>query len=165
MQMNRRCILIRFCLAFVFGLMVYLMAVGMTVYDGTLSAIGQMVCGSVLTLGALLAILVVGSPLLISSIWRRWERVWWLSLLITVIGVGSFVASWLPYLRVSVVDPETQQPVGSFQPVLAIGGWLCAMFGIAFCPVIAPGRNRRIADSAQKAGEDSPSSTTTSAGD
>jgi hypothetical protein len=79
---------------------------------------------------------VVGSPLLIGRVWEKWRRLGWLALLLTVVGIAACLASWDPDLRVQVWDSQTQSMEDSFHPVLAIGGWLAAMFGIAFNPAI-----------------------------
>jgi hypothetical protein len=41
------------------------------------------------------------------------------------------------------MDPDTHQIVESFQPALALGGWLGAMFGVEFCPLIGIRGDRR----------------------
>lgn len=128
----------RFALAFVLGLVLYLLAVGMTVYDGALSAIFQTFFGSVFTALALLALSIVGSPLLLRSTWRQWRRIWWVSVSIAVLGAAAILTSWHPCLRVRILDPETGRLTESFHPALAIGGWLAMMFGVAFCPLLGP---------------------------
>jgi hypothetical protein len=134
---------IRFPLAFVVGLVIYMIAMAMTVYDGALSLIFQPIVGSILTLVALLALCIVGSPLLITAVWKQWRRAGWFALLLSVVGVLSFIASWHPSLRVKVLDRETNTMAESFQPFLAIGGWLVAMFGLLFCPAIGFRGDRR----------------------
>jgi hypothetical protein len=134
---------IRLPLAFVLGLVIYMIAMAMTVYDGALSLIFQPIVGSILTGLALFALCVFGSPLLIGGVWKRWQRVGWLVLLLSVAGIACFVASWHPSLRVQVLDPETNMMVDSFHPVLSIGGWLLAMFGLLFCPAIGFRGDRR----------------------
>ena len=135
--------LVRFPLAFLLGLLIYMIAMAMTVYDGVLSMLFQPIMGSILTTLALLVLCIVGSPLLLPRIWRRWRRAGWAVLLITFLGVVSFVASWNSALRVRVIDPETNATVESFHPVLSVSGWLLAMFGLLFCPKIGFRGDRR----------------------
>jgi hypothetical protein len=126
---------IRLPLAFILGLVIYMIAMVMTTYDGIASMILQPIMGSILTGLALIALLVVGSPLLIGAVWKRWRRVGWLVLAVTMIGIACLIASWHPF-RVKVLNPDTGAMVDSFHPALAVGGWLAAMFGVAFCPAI-----------------------------
>ena len=134
---------IRLPLAFILGLVIYLIAMAMTTYDGIASLIVQPIMGSILTGLALIVLLVVGSPLLIGAVWNRWRRAGWLVLGITVIGIGCLIASWHPALRIKVLNPDTGAMVDSFQPALAAGGWLAAMFGVAFCPALGFRGDRR----------------------
>lgn len=134
---------IRLPLAFVLGLVVYMIAMVMTTYDGIASLILQPIMGSILTGLALIALLVVGSPLLIGAVWKHWRRAGWLVLGVTMIGIACLIASWHPSLRVKVVNPDTGAMVDSFQPALAVGGWFAAMFGVAFCPALGFRGDRR----------------------
>jgi len=135
--------LIRLPLAFILGLLIYLIAMAMTVFDGFPSLIFQPIVGSILTSISLLCLCVIGSPLLVPSVWHRWRRVGWWALLLTAGGVACFMASWHPSLRVKVLDPDSKTMVDSFQPVLATGGWLLSMFGLLFCPRIGFRGDRR----------------------
>lgn len=134
---------IRLPLAFILGLAIYLIAMAMTTYDGLASLILQPIMGSILTGLALLALLVAGSPLLIGAVWKRWRRAGWFVLGLSVIGIVCLVASWHPSLRERVLDPETGALADSFHPALALGGWLAAMFGVAFCPSLGFHGDRR----------------------
>src|SRR5262245_8009760 len=125
---------IRIPLAFGVGLSVYMIAMAMTVYDEALSLAFQPIMGSIITGLSLLAVCVVGSPMLIARIWARWRRWWWVSVLLLVGGLGALALSWHPSLRISVKNPDTGQMVDSFQPALAVGGWFATLFGVAFCP-------------------------------
>ncbi len=134
---------VRLPLAFAVGWMIYMIAMAMTVYDGILSLVFQPIVGSVATVLGLLALCIIGSPLLITGVWKHWRRLGWLVLLLSVMGVACFIASWHPSLRVKVLDPETNMMEDSFHPVLSIGGWLLAMFGVLFCPAIGFRGDRR----------------------
>ncbi|HEY0010214.1 MAG TPA: hypothetical protein VGB55_15930 [Tepidisphaeraceae bacterium] len=134
---------IRLPLAFVLGLVIYLIAMAMTTYDGVLSLIFQPIVGLIFTALALLALGVIGSPLLIGRVWRHWRRAGWWVLGLTVIGIACLGASWYPSLRVTVLNPDDGTSVESFHPALAVGGWLIAMFGIAFCPKLGFRGDRR----------------------
>jgi hypothetical protein len=134
---------IRLPLAFILGLAIYMIAMVMTTYDGIASLILQPIMGSILTGLALIALLVVGSPLLIGAVWKRWRRAGWLVLGVTMIGIACLIASWHPSLRVKVLNPDTGAMVDSFHPALAVGGWFAAMFGVAFCPALGFRGDRR----------------------
>jgi len=135
--------LIRLPLAFVAGLAIYMVSMMMTTYDGILSLILQPIMGGILTAIALVGVSVLASPLLFPAVWQRWRRVWWISLVMLVLGLASLVASWHPSLRIEVADPETGGTRESFQPAMAIGGWLAVMFSLAYCPVIGLHGDRR----------------------
>jgi hypothetical protein len=134
---------IRLPLAFILGLAIYLIAMAMTTYDGFASLILQPIMGSILTGLALFALLVVGAPLLIGAVWKHWRRAGWSVLGLTGIGIVCLVASWHPSLRERVFDPESGAMVDSFHAALAVGGWLAAMFGVAFCPSLGFYGDRR----------------------
>jgi hypothetical protein len=86
---------------------------------------------------------LVGSPLLIKSVWVRWQKLWWISPLLFVTGILSLVVSWHPALRVQVWDSEIHAMTDSFQPELAIAGWLTAMFAATYCPMVGLRGDRR----------------------
>jgi len=134
---------IRLPLAFILGLVIYMIAMVMTTYDGITSLILQPIMGSILTGVALVALVVVGSPLLIGAVWKQWRRAGWFVLSVTVVGVACLIVSWHPSLRVKVLNPDTGAMVESFQPALAVGGWFASMFGVAFCPTIGFRGDRR----------------------
>ena len=117
--------------ALVTGVFYYMIAVAMTVYDGMLSMIFQPIIGAIVSAIAILALLVVGTPIRLSKKMNSWwKRHWWIPI---AIGSAAFIMmclSWLPYFRVKVIDPESNMVVDSFHPVLAIGGWLLTMFAV-----------------------------------
>lgn len=135
--------LIRLPLAFLLGLGIYMIAMMMTTYDGCLSIVFQPVMGTLVTGVSLVALCVLGSPLLLRQAWERWRHLWWISILLTVAGIASFIVSWHPSLREKLLNPDTQTWVDSFHPALGLGGWLAAMFGVAFCPLIGLRGDRR----------------------
>ena len=117
--------------AMIIGVCYYMLAVAMTIYDGILSMIFQPIMGAIFTCVAILVLLVVGLPI---RLWKKlniwWRAHWWLSF---VIGTGAFVMmflSWMPGLRVQVMDPELNMTVDSFHPILAIGGWMLNLFAV-----------------------------------
>ena len=135
--------LLRLPLAFIAGLTIYMIAMAMTVYDGLLSLIFQPIVGSILTAIALAGVIVLGAPLLLESVWQRWRRVWWISVVLFAFGIASFLASWHPSLRGEERDPETGEMTETFQPAMAIGGWFAVMFSLAYCPKIGVRGDRR----------------------
>jgi hypothetical protein len=135
--------LLRLPLAFLLGLGIYMIAMMMTTYDGCLSLILQPLMGTLLTGLALAILCILGSPLLLRQVWERWRRLGGIPIALTVAGIASFAVSWHPSLREKVLNPDTQTWVDSFHPALGIGGWLAAMFGVAFCPLIGLRGDRR----------------------
>jgi hypothetical protein len=135
--------LIRLPLAFLTGLAIYMVAMLMTVYDGILSLLFQPIMGSILTVIAMLVLCVIGSPLLVGRLWKKWRELWWISVAIAGAGFVCLVLSWMPGIRVKVWDPEMSAWIDSFEPTLSIGGWLAMIFGVAFCPVIGFRGDRR----------------------
>jgi len=135
--------LVRLPLAFVAGLTIYMVAMVMTVYDGLLSMVFQPIVGTMFTAVALGVLTALGTPLLLQPVWQRWRRVWWISIVLLALGLASLVVSWHPSLRVEMSDPEIGGMRESFQPTLAVGGWLAVMFSLAFCPKIGLHGDRR----------------------
>ena len=134
---------VRFPIAMILGVVAYLIAMAMTVYDGALSLIFQPIVGSILTGIACVALTVLASPLLITRVWNFWRRLWPVPLLLAMAGVVSMAASWHSSLRIQVWDPELHMQVESFHPVLAMGGWAAMLFGILWLPKIALTRDAR----------------------
>lgn len=125
------------------GVMAYLIAMAMTVYDGLLSLIFQPILGLIITGMACVILTIVASPLLITRIWRLWQRLWLLPLLLIPTGIVLMIISWLPPLRVQVWHPELQMPIDSFHPGLGIGGWAVMLFGILWFPKFSLTRDGR----------------------
>src|SRR5207253_499212 len=124
--------LIRLPLAFVVGLVINMIAMAMTVYDGALSLIFQPIVGTIFTVVALAVLSIRGAPLLYKPVWQRWQHFWWISVLLFGLGLMSLAASWHPSLRVQMWDAQTSGVVDSFQPALGVGGWLAVMFSIVY---------------------------------
>jgi hypothetical protein len=136
-------VLLRLPLAFLLGLVIYMIAMMMTTYDGVLSMILQPLMGALLTGLFLVALCILGSPLLFRQVWEKWRHLPWIPIALTLAGIASFIVSWHPLLREKVLNPDTHAWVESFHPALGIGGWLAAMFGVAFCPLIGLHGDRR----------------------
>jgi hypothetical protein len=118
-------------LALVIGVCYYMLAVAMTVYDGLLSMIFQPIMGAIFSGIAISLLLIVGLPIRLSKkINNWWRKHWWISFVIGTVAFIMMCVSWLPYLRVKVMDPELDMMVDSFHPVLAIGGWLMTLFAV-----------------------------------
>lgn len=135
--------LVRLPLAFVTGLALYMIAMVLSVYDGLLSLLLQPIMGSVVTLIALFALVVIGSPLLFKRNWAWWARNWWLSIALAGLGVIAFVTAWIPSLQVAVFDPDLQQTINQPNPALGMGGWLAVVFAVLWCPKIGLFRSKR----------------------
>lgn len=121
----------------VFGVIAYLIAMAMTVYDGLLSLIFQPIIAVILNGIVCNLLLVIASPLLFTPIWRYWRRLWFIPLLTVVGGIACMVLSWHPAMRVQVWHPELQMQMDSFEPILMIGGWLGMLFGVLWSPHLA----------------------------
>jgi hypothetical protein len=130
-------------MAFLLGMVLYMVAMMMTTYDGVLSIIFQPLMGALLTGLSLVMLCILGSPLLLRQVWVGWRHLWWIPILLVFAGIGAVVVSWHPSFRIRVFNPDTKTWIDSFQPELAISGWLAAMFGVAFCPLIGIRGDRR----------------------
>mgnify|MGYP001344869355 CR=1 FL=1 len=132
-------IVIQIMSAMALGVMCYMIAVAMTVYDGILSMIFQPIMGGIFSAIAVVALLIVGFPIrVIPALNRIWKKYWWFSLILGGIAVGMMIFSWLPEYRAKVFDPELKQEVDSFNPTLSIGGWCVLLFAVLhFYPPIA----------------------------
>lgn len=140
--------------ALVVGIGCYLLAVAMTVYDGILSMIFQPIMGAIFTGAAIIGLLILGLPIrLVKRINIWWKAHWWISLLLGCVALAMMCASWIPRMRVKVLNPETQIQIDSFHPALALGGWLLALFAVLhFYPPLpwSKQKNQRTMVSPQK---------------
>src|SRR4051812_45217033 len=106
--------LIRLPLAFALGLLLYMIAMMMTTYDGALSMILQPLMGALLTGLSLTVLCILGNPLLFRRVWERWRRLGWMPIVLTAAGVASVVVAWHPSLREKVLNPDTHAWVETF---------------------------------------------------
>lgn len=134
---------IRFPIAVFFGIVAYMVAMVMTVYDGLPSLIFQPIMGLILTGIACIVLLALGSPLLITKIWNFWRRVWWLPVLLKLAGIVSMFLSWHPALRIQVWDPDRGMMVDTFNEILAPVGYAAMLFGILWCPKLSFSKDGR----------------------
>ena len=117
--------------ALIGGVCDYMRARAMTVYDGILSMMLQPIVGTILTLIAIAVMSLVGLPIrLMRPLNDWWRKHWWIVFVIGTVAFLMMYASWMPQFRTKVLDPETRMEVGSFHPVLAVGGWLLTIFAI-----------------------------------
>lgn len=128
---------IRLPLAFILGLMLYVVAAVMAGgYDGIITVIFMPIMGGIMTGLALAVLTVLGVPLLFPKIWAPWRRLWWASVVLFLAGIVAVCFSWHPDLRIIVEQPELHTPIPSFEPMLGIGGWGLIMFSVAYCPLL-----------------------------
>jgi hypothetical protein len=136
----------RFLIALFAGLAVYMLAMVMTVYDGILSMILQPIVGAICSLLGLVAVGLLGLPLYwgpLKSWW--WTRGAWVSLAILAASILALGMSWHPSFRVMARHPELGTQIQSFNPTLAIGGWLGLLFGLAHSPLLSGPFLKRVA--------------------
>ena len=113
------------------GVVYYMLAMAMTVYDGVLSLMFQPIMGTILTLTAIVILLVVGLPIRrLTRLHRWWRNHWWIALVSGLVGFIMMYASWQPEFRVQVLDPELNTLIDSFHPGLAVGGWMLTIFSV-----------------------------------
>ena len=129
--------MVRLPFAFLVGLLIYISAV----YEGGLSLLFQPIIGSVMTVCALLGVIVVGSPLLLTPVWRTWSRVGWYTVIVPILGILAVCASWHPAVGVHVYDEELETMVVVNHPVIWAIGCVVTMLGITFCPVFGFGED------------------------
>ena len=115
--------------AFLVAWFYYMVAMAMTVYDGMLSMIFQPIMGALFAGAAVLLCLFLGLPIrLVPKLRRSWQRLWWLPFCFGAIGFVLMMLSWQPPFRQTVLDYDTGTSVQTFQPALAIVGWLLSVF-------------------------------------
>jgi hypothetical protein len=89
----------------------------------------QPIMGAIFAGVAVLLCLLVGLPIrLVPRLRQLWRKVWWLPLFLGSVAFLLMVASWLPPLRQTVHDYATDMEIQTFQPALAISGWLLSVF-------------------------------------
>jgi hypothetical protein len=122
-------IVAQLAVAFMVAWLYYMLAMLMTTYDGILSMIFQPIMGAIFAGVAVLLCLLLGLPIrLVPPLRRVWRRVWWLPLFLGSVGFLLMVASWLPPLRQTVHDYTRDMEIQTFQPALALSGWLLSIF-------------------------------------
>ena len=122
-------IVAQLAVAFLVAWFYYMIAMAMTVYDGALSMIFQPIVGALFAGAAVLFCLVLGLPIrLVAKLRRSWQRLWWLPFFLGAVGFVLMVLSWQPPFRQTVFDYDTGMNVQTFQPTLALSGWLLSVF-------------------------------------
>ena len=106
-------------------------------YDGPVSIVALVVVAPFYAGVACMFLTLIGAPLLIDRVWRWWRRVWYVPVVIAALGVATVLASWLPPMRVQVWDPEFEEYIESFHPMLFLLGWSAVLFGALWCPKLA----------------------------
>ena len=122
-------ILIQICAACFVAWSYYMVAMMMTTYDGFPSFFFQPFIGALFAAVAVLVCFLIGLPLrIIPGLRRSWQRFWFLPLFLGSIGFLLMVFSWLPPFREVVYDEDLRTQVKSFQPALALSGYLLSVF-------------------------------------
>ena len=117
--------------ALIVGVLYYMLAVILTIYDGILSLILQPIAGAFFSGLAIAFLLVLGLPIRLSKKLHAWWRVhWWIAPALLGLATLMIVASWLPLLRAQYIDPEWGTQEESFNQFLAPVGWLLTLFAI-----------------------------------
>jgi hypothetical protein len=120
-------IIAQLAVAFMVAWFYYMIAMMMTTYDGVLSMIFQPIIGAIFAAVGVAVCFLLGLPIrFIRSMCERWRGVWWLPLFFGAVGFVLMVMSWM--LRVTVHDPATGMDVQTFQPAMALTGWLLSVF-------------------------------------
>jgi hypothetical protein len=115
--------------AFVVAWLYYMLAMLMTTYDGILSMIFQPIMGAIFASLAVALCFILGLPIrFIRSVRELWRRFWWLPLFFGAVGFVLMVVSWLPPFRQTVYDYATDMQTQTFQPAMALTGWLLSVF-------------------------------------
>lgn len=133
----------QFIAALLVGVCYYMLAMAMTVYDGLLSLIVQPVMALILTTIGIGLAWIIGLPIRVSRTLRSWWiEHWWISFFIGAVAFAMMWVSWLPGLRVQVWNPDLESHQDSFEPLLALGGWLLTIFAaFHFFPPLKQRRN------------------------
>ena len=123
--------LLQFIAALFVGVCWYMLAMVMTVYDGILSFIFQPIMAVIFTTVGIVLVWIAGLPIRFSKRLRSWWLArWWISPVLATVAFAMMVASWHPDLRIKVWNPDLEHWQDSFQPHLAIGGWLLTLFAV-----------------------------------
>jgi len=122
-------IIAQLAVAFVVAWFYYMIAMMMTTYDGVLSMIFQPIMGAIFAGIAVTLCFILGLPIrFIRSLREAWRRLWWLPLFFGAVGFALMVISWLPPFRQTVHDYTMDRQVETFQPAMALSGWLLSVF-------------------------------------
>ena len=122
-------VIAQLAVAFAVAWLYYMLAMLMTTYDGILSMIFQPVMGAIFAAIAVALCFVLGLPIrFIRSAREFWRRLWWLPLFLGAVGFVLMVTSWLPPFRQTVHDYATDMQIQTFQPAMALMGWLLSVF-------------------------------------
>ena len=113
-----------------------MIAMVMTTYDGIMSFIFQPIVAVFLSGISVLAICVVGLPLMIPKLWMIWSRAWVVPTGIFTISLCLMYMSWLPQYREYVSDGDTGVQVPTFNTMMVLGGWFLLGFSIVWHPKI-----------------------------
>lgn len=122
-------IIAQLAIAFLVAWFYYMVAMAMTVYDGVLSMIFQPIMGAIFAGLSVVLCFVLGLPLRYIAKWRQaWQRLWWLPFLLSGIGFVLLVLSWQLPFRQTVHDYTAGLDIQTFQPAVALSGWLLSVF-------------------------------------
>jgi len=126
-------IILQILAAFLVGVGYYMLAMGMTVYDGMISLILQPIMGGMFAIIAIIILLVVGLPIrLMKKVNLWWKHHWWLSFILGAVAFVMMYASWMPQFRIKVLDPDSGSQVDSFHPLISISGWMLTIFSVLY---------------------------------
>ena len=128
-------VLIRVPIALCVGISVYILAALLTTTSGMESAF-QPVTGAIISGLSIVAVIFLGLPLLIPAWWERWRSVWLVPTLMNALAAILFCLSWLPSLRVTVIDPDNDVAHLSFSPTLFISAWFIMLSALVWHPLI-----------------------------
>ncbi len=108
----------------------------MTVYDGFLSMLFQPIIGSIISITSIIAIGIIGSPLLVPSLWSIWKRAWIAPSVVLVVSFICLYMSWMPQYQEMVQNSDTGVLISTFNTSLALWGWSLMIFGVLWNPKI-----------------------------
>ena len=126
-------IIAQLAVAFLVAWSYYTLAMAVTVYDGLPSLIFQPIMGALCAGVAVLLCFLLGLPIrLVARLRRFWQHICWLPFFLGTLGFVLMVVSWQPPFRQTVHDYASDMVIQTFQPGLALAGWLLSIFAALY---------------------------------
>ena len=102
------------------------------------------VVGTVVSGFVALVLSLLFLPILLTPAWDKWRAVWWISVIVFVVGVVLAIVARLPCMLHEGIDPEFgTHTVYTAHPWFGLAAWLLIMLSVIVCPLLGISRSRR----------------------